>query len=43
MATLRLPHLAFSLVLVDSAALGEEVSLYQRPVSVPVLSEFLVS
>ena len=43
MMALRFPHLVSTLVLVDSASLGKEVSFYLRLVSVQGLGEFLES
>ena len=41
MMALRFPHLVSGLVLVDSASLGREISIYVRLTSLPFLGEFL--
>ncbi len=43
MTALKYPDLVSGLVLVDSASLGKEISLYVRLVSVPLLGEVLES
>ena len=43
LTALRFPDLASALVLVDSAGLGREVSIYLRLVTIPGLGEFLES